>query len=182
VPPEPHLDEAYDYQWDVAVEYWRDLAAFADDHGVDVAVEPHLNTLVHTPGDLLRLREATNDRVGAKLDPAHLFLQGIDEVEAVRTLGREGAIHAFEASDAVVHGVERRRKGVLDMTPLSESIDRSWDFRAPGNGHDEAYWRELVATLELVGFEGPLSIQHLNSPRPLTEGFERSAAMFRELL
>lgn len=182
VPPEPHLDDAIAYQWDLAIDYWADLAAFADDHGVDLAIEPHLNTLVSTPADLLRLRRETNDRFGAKLDPAHLFLQGIDELEAVRTLGAADAINCFEASDAVVFESVRRRKGVLDVAPLGERAERSWEFRAPGNGHDEAYWRELVAALEIVGFDGPITIQHLNSPTALARGFEASVALFRRIL
>ena len=182
VPPEPHLDEAIRYQWEeVALPYWRELADFADDHGVDLAIEPHLNTLVYTPGQLLRLREETNDRVGAKLDPAHLFLQGIDELEGIRALGEAGAIHSFEASDAVIFESRRREKGVLDVAPLDARLERSWEFRAPGNGHGEDYWRELVAALEMVGYDGAISIQHLNSPTELRSGFEKSVALFREI-
>jgi len=182
VPPEPHLSEAVRYQWeDVALPYWRDLAAFADDHGVDLAIEPHINTLVYTPEDLLRLRRATNDRVGAKFDPAHMFLQGIDELEATRMLGEADAIFCFEASDAAIFESRRRRKGVLDVAPLSDRADRSWEFRAPGNGHGEDYWRELVVALEIVGYDGPISIQHLNSPTSLEDGFDRSVGLFRQL-
>lgn len=183
VPPEPHLADAVAYQWEeVALPYWKELSAFADDHGVDLAIEPHINTLVYTPEDLLRLRRETNDRLGAKFDPAHMFLQGIDELEAIQMLGEADAIHSFEASDAVIFEAQRRRKGVLDVAPLDDRLNRSWEFRAPGNGHGEDYWRELVAALEIVGYDDPISIQHLNSPTSLSAGFEKSVSMFRSIL
>jgi DNA-(apurinic or apyrimidinic site) lyase len=69
------------------------LAAFADDHGVDVAIEMHPNFLVYNPPTLLRLREATNERIGANLDPANIVWQGIDIPEAIRYLGEHDAIY-----------------------------------------------------------------------------------------
>ncbi len=73
--PTEHAD-AHEYQWDVAIEYWSDLAASAA-HGVDVAIEMHPNMLVYEPRGLLELRRRTNDRIGANF-ARRICTQGID--------------------------------------------------------------------------------------------------------
>ena len=77
-----------DYQWnDVAVPFWKKVQAtplprregLPGDAPGQRRVQPaHLERLVTEIG-------ATH--VGAELDPSHLFWQGIDPVEAVRSLG-----------------------------------------------------------------------------------------------
>ena len=174
--PGEHLD-ALAYQWDVAVEYWSDLAAHAADHGVDVAIEMHPNMLVYEPTGLLRLREEVGELVGANFDPSHLYWQGIDATEAVRLLGEHGAIHHVHAKDTDLYGANVRRKGVLDTTPYDEEVDRSWLFRTVGYGHGERHWKELVSTLRMVGYEGALSIEHEDALTSTGEGLERAVEL-----
>jgi DNA-(apurinic or apyrimidinic site) lyase len=180
--PGEHL-EALEYQWEeVAVPYWSELAAFADEHGVDVAIEMHPNFLVYEPTGLARLREATNDRIGANLDPSHLFWQGIDVTEAVRFLGERDAIHHVHAKDTKVYEANARLKGVLDTTPYTEEADRSWLFRSIGYGHDEGFWRDFVSTLRMTGYDGTLSIEHEDSLTSANEGLEKGVATVKEAI
>jgi len=51
---------------------------------------------------MLKLREATNEYIGANLDPSHLWWQGIDPVGAIKILGKENAIHHFHAKDTFI--------------------------------------------------------------------------------
>ncbi|SNR55710.1 sugar phosphate isomerase/epimerase family protein [Halorubrum vacuolatum] len=172
--PTEHAD-AHEYQWDeVAIPYWADLAAYADDHGVDVAIEMHPNMLVYEPTGLVKLREATNERVGANFDPSHLYWQGIDATEAIRYLGDHDAIHHVHAKDTKVYDANARVKGVLDTAAYTEEPDRSWLFRSIGYGHDEAHWKDLVSTLRMVGYEGALSIEHEDSLTSSREGLEKA--------
>jgi len=171
--PTEHAD-ALEYQWDVATDYWSDLAAHADDHGVDVAIEMHPNMLVYEPTGMLRLREAAGDRIGANFDPSHLYWQGIDVTDAVRFLGEHDAIHHVHAKDTREYEANRRRKGVLDTAPYTEEADRSWLFRTIGYGHGEDHWKDLVSTLRMVGYEGALSIEHEDSLTSSREGLERA--------
>ena len=171
--PTEHAD-ALDYQWEVATDYWSDLATYADATGVDVAIEMHPNMLVSEPHSLLRLREATNDRIGANFDPSHLYWQGIDVTEAVRFLGDHDAIHHVHAKDTKVYESNARIKGVLDTEPYTAEPDRSWLFRSIGYGHDEAHWKDVVSTLRMVGYEGALSIEHEDSLTSSREGLERA--------
>ncbi len=169
----PEHSEALEYQWDVAVEYWSDLAAFADDHGVNVGIEMHPNMLIYEPHGLLRLREATNERIGANLDPSHLVWQGIETTKAIRLLGDADAIHHFHAKDTRVYEENVREKGILDTAPYTDEQDRSWLFRSIGYGHGESFWKDVVSTLRMVGYDGALSIEHEDSLTSGREGLEK---------
>ncbi|MWG36260.1 sugar phosphate isomerase/epimerase family protein [Halomarina oriensis] len=172
--PGEHAD-AHDYQWAVATEYWSDLAAHADHHGVDVAIEMHPNMLVYEPHGMQRLRDATSERLGANFDPSHLYWQGIDVTEAVRFLG--DAIHHVHAKDTKVYEANSRVKGVLDTTDYREEPERSWLFRSVGYGHGESHWKDLVSTLRMVGYDGALSIEHEDSLTSSREGLEKAVEL-----
>ena len=171
-PNEHH--EAHQYQWEVAEEYWSDLAEHAADHDVDVAIEMHPNMLVYEPTGMLELRERTNEYIGANFDPSHLFWQGIDITEAIRFLGEDDAIHHFHAKDTKVYEANSRVKGVLDTEPYTEEPDRSWLFRSIGYGHGEEFWKDVVSTLRMVDYDGALSIEHEDSLTSPNEGLEKA--------
>ncbi|QIO24483.1 sugar phosphate isomerase/epimerase [Haloarcula sp. JP-L23] len=171
--PSEHAD-AHEYQWEVAVEYWSDLAEHAAAHDVDVAIEMHPNMLVYEPHGMLELREATNEHIGANFDPSHLYWQGIDVTAAIRLLGDHDAIHHFHAKDTKVYEDKAREKGVLDTTGYTEEADRSWLFRSIGYGHGEQHWKDVVSTLRMVGYDGALSIEHEDSLTSAREGLEKA--------
>ena len=94
--------DVQDYQWDVAVPFWRDIDARARDAGVKVCIEMHPQNIVFNPPTLRRLVERTGaTHVGAEMDPSHLFWQGIDPVAAVEWLGPL-VFHAA-AKDTLIH-------------------------------------------------------------------------------
>ena len=180
--PTEHAD-AHEYQWTVAENYWTELAQFAADHAVDVAIEMHPNMLVYEPHGMLKLRELTNDRIGANFDPSHLYWQGISVTDAIRLLGDVDGIHHFHAKDTKIYEPQAREKGVLDTTAYTDEPNRSWLFRSIGYGHGEAHWKDVVSTLRMVGYEGALSIEHEDSLTTSKEGLEKavdvlSRAMF----
>jgi DNA-(apurinic or apyrimidinic site) lyase len=171
----PEHAEALEYQWEeVAIPRWTDLAEHAADHGVNVCIEMHPNMLVYEPTSMLRLREATNERIGANFDPSHLYWQGIDATEAIRYLGERDAIHHFHAKDTGLYEHNARVKGYLDTAPYTDEPNRSWLFRSIGYGHDEAHWKDVVSTLRMVGYEGALSIEHEDSLTSGREGLEKA--------
>jgi len=175
--PQDHAD-AHEYQWeDVAIPYWEEIAELAEEHGVDVAIEMHPNMLVYEPHGMLRLREATGERIGANFDPSHLYWQGISITDAIRLLGEEDAIHHFHAKDTKVYEEQAREKGVLDTTSYTDEKDRSWIFRSIGYGHGESHWKDVVSTLRMVGYEGALSIEHEDSLTSSLEGLEKAVDM-----
>jgi len=170
----PEHAEALAYQWEVALDYWSEVATVAADHGVEIAIEMHPNMLVHEPHGLLRLHEATNEYVGANFDPSHLYWQGIDVPAAIRLLGERGAIHHVHAKDTAIYESRARTKGVLDTTSYGDVADRSWLFRSVGYGHGEAHWKDVVSTLRMVGYDGALSIEHEDDLTSTREGLEKA--------
>jgi len=166
--------EALDYQREVADAYWGDVNDLADEHGVDVAIEMHPNMLVYQPKSLVRLRRATGDRIGANVDPSHLYWQGIDVPDAIRYLGEHDAIHHVHAKDTATYDWNARLKGVLDTAPYTDEASRSWLFRSVGYGHDERHWKEVVSTLRMVGYDGALSIEHEDSLTSSREGLQKA--------
>ena len=175
----PEHREAKEYQWEVAKEYWGEIAVHADDHGVDVAIEMHPNMLVHEPHGMARLRSATGDRIGANFDPSHLYWQGIDAAEAIRYLGERDAIHHVHAKDTAIYEANARTKGVLDTAGYDDPSKRSWLFRTVGYGHGEAHWKDLVSTLRMVGYDGTLSIEHEDALTSSQEGLEKAVELLR---
>ncbi|KTG08707.1 xylose isomerase [Haloprofundus marisrubri] len=176
--PTEHAD-AHEYQWDVATDYWSGLANHAADHEVQLAIEMHPNMLVYEPTGMLRLREATNQYVGANFDPSHLYWQDIDVLAAIRYLGEAGAIHHVHAKDTRVYEDRSRIKGVLDTTSYTEEPDRSWLFRTVGYGHGEEHWKDVVSTLRMVGYDGALSIEHEDSLTSSREGLEKAVELLQ---
>jgi DNA-(apurinic or apyrimidinic site) lyase len=170
----PEHSEALEYQWEVAESYWSDLAELAADYDVNISIEMHPNMLVYEPTGLIRLRNATNEHVGANFDPSHLYWQGIDVPEAIRYLGDRDAIHHFHAKDTALYDSNTRLKGVLDTSVYTDEPNRSWLFRSIGYGHDESHWKEVVSTLRMVGYEGALSIEHEDSLTSGREGLEKA--------
>ncbi len=168
---------AHEYQWEVAVEYWSDLAEHAKTHDVKVAVEMHPNMLVYEPHGMARLREETNEYIGANFDPSHLYWQGIDVCEAIRYLGERDAIHHCHAKDTRVYEANSRVKGVLDTTAYTDEPNRSWLFRSVGYGHGEEHWKDVVSTLRMVGYDGVLSIEHEDSLTSSREGLEKAVEL-----
>jgi len=178
----PEHREALEYQWKVATNYWSDLADVADAHGVDIAIEMHPNMLVHEPHGLLRLRDATGDRVGANFDPSHLYWQGIDVLAAIRHLGDVDAIHHVHAKDTELYEDNVRTRGVLDTQSYADPGARSWLFRTVGYGHGETHWRQFVSALRLVGYDGAVSIEHEDALLSSQEGLEKAVALLRDVV
>ena len=171
----PEHAEALEYQWkEVAVPVWSDLAAHAADHGVNIGIEMHPNMLVYEPTSMLRLRNETNEHVGANFDPSHLYWQGIDVTEAIRVLGEEDAIHHFHAKDTGLYESNADVKGYLDTAPYTDEPNRSWLFRSIGYGHGEQHWKDVVSTLRMVDYDGALSIEHEDSLTSANEGLEKA--------
>lgn len=171
------------YQWnDVAIPYWKRLAAFARDKGVRLAVEPCGGQLVHSTSTMLRLIENVGeDVVGANIDPSHLMWMGADIPTVIRSLG--SAIFHVHAKDVRVNKPEACRNGLLDTTPLTDPRSRAWNYVTLGLGHPagSTFWADFVYTLRSVGFDGTVSIEHEDALVNSVEGVGRAATLLKEV-
>lgn len=180
----PDFAELLAWQWDERViPYWTAEAEEARRHGVrGIGLEMHPGFVVYNPETLLRLRAAAGEAIGANFDPSHLVWQGIDPVEAIRELGRAGAIFHAHAKDTYVDRANVRRNGVLDAKGYEQVLDRAWTFRTVGYGHGETMWRDLVSALRAVGYDDVLSIEHEDLLMSREEGLERAVELLQRVV
>jgi sugar phosphate isomerase/epimerase len=173
-----------EWQWnEVVIPYWQEAIPFAKSHGITrVGFEMHPGFVVYNPETLLRLRSAVGPEIGANLDPSHLFWQGIDVVEAIKTLGREDAIFHFHAKDTYVDRRNVAVNGVLDTKHYGQVLDRSWTFRTVGYGQGERTWRDIVSALRTVNYDYVMSIEHEDLLLSIDEGLQKAIDLLRRLI
>ncbi len=184
--------DVLDYQWGVAVEFWKEIDALARAHGVRVAIEMHPHNLVFSPVTLEKLVELTGaTHLGAEMDPSHLMWQGMDVVACIRRLGPL-VFHAAAKDATICPGVDVR--GVLDTsfervpadapgkTPTgigywvnSWPHDPAWKFVAVGIGHDTAYWTAFLAALAEIDPDMAVNIEHEDAAYSQEEGLALAA-------
>ena len=174
------FSDTVEWQWsEVMIPYWREMAAFAGDRGVRVAIEMHPGFCVYTPEQLLALRAEVGPAIGANFDPSHLFWQGVDLPFAIQALG--DSIYHFHAKDTKINPVNAKVNGVLDTKSYRQFDKRSWIFRTVGYGHGEEIWRDVVSALRLVGYDGVLSIEHEDGLMSGREGFEKAVDFMKRV-
>ena len=186
-----------DYQWDVAVPFWKEMDALGADLDVKIALELHPQNLVFNTADVFKLVELTGaTHVGVELDASHLFWQQMDPVAVVRALG--SLVFQAAAKDVRVNTEAAALYGVLDnrfrrLSPHEPRTnlggdewanewpkDAAWDFVALGKGHDTAFWTEFLRALFEVDPEMLVNIEHEDTSLGRIEGLEVAAAVLLE--
>jgi sugar phosphate isomerase/epimerase len=175
--------EVLEWQWsERVVPYWVEEAAFAEQHGVKVALEMHPGFVVYNPETLLRLRGAAGPAIGANFDPSHLFWQGIDAVEAIKALGRERSTFHVHAKDTYIDPANARVNGVLDTKDYGRIAERSWIFRTVGYGQNDKVWRDIMSALRTVDYDYVMSIEHEDALLSMDEGLKKAVDFLNGLL
>jgi sugar phosphate isomerase/epimerase len=178
--PPDYLD-ILKWQWDKKViPYWKKRAKLAADHGVRIAIEMHPGFVAYSPESMLRLRAEAGPAIGCNFDPSHMFWQGIDPCAAIRALG--DAVFHVHAKDTRLYDVNYKVNGVLDTKPYSDEKNRSWIFRTVGYGHGREVWADMISTLQMVGYDDVLSIEHEDSLMSVEEGLTKAANFLNEIL
>lgn len=175
----PQFLEILKYQWeDVAVPYWKDAAAFAEDHGVKIGIEMHPGMLIYNISTLLRMRNEVGPALGANFDPSHLIWNGVDPILAVRKLG--DAIHHVHGKDCYIDPLNTSINGCNDHTPYNQIQDRSWTFRTIGYGNDIKFWKDFVSALRLIGYDHVISIEHEDPLMSTDEGLKKAVSVLKD--
>lgn len=170
-----------DYQWnECLLPYWERTGKLAKECGVKVAFEMHPGFHVYNTASMLRLRKELGDTFGANFDPSHLIWQGNDIVASIRELG--DAIYHFHAKDTKMDTINTARKGVLDVLPYGDEINRSWIFRTVGYGNDHKFWKDVISALRMVGYDDIISIEHEDSLMSIEEGLGKAVAMVKDVI
>jgi sugar phosphate isomerase/epimerase len=150
-----------DENWARFEEVWRPLIAFAEDHGVRIAIEncpmlftrdewPGGKNLAHSPVLWRRMFEAIpNKSFGLNYDPSHLVWQQIDYVKPLWEF-RDRIFHVH-AKDVRVDKSRLDDVGIL-ATPLEYHTPK-----LPGLG--EINWGRFISVLSDVGYRGPVCVE-----------------------
>ena len=184
--------DALEYQWGVAVAYWKDIQARASDADVKVCIEMHPHNVVYNAATMERLATRINaTHVGAEMDPSHLFWQGMDPLAVIEYLG--DLIYNAAAKDVRINPAARIN-GVLDdrfgrvapddpgavglggkYTVSRWPSESSWDFVAVGRGHDVDYWSRFLQALERIDPDMAVNIEHEDQELDQFEGLRAAA-------
>lgn len=171
------------WQWEnKVIPYWTEIGKYASERNVKIGLELHGGFSVHTPANMLRLRDAAGEAIGANLDPSHMWWQGIDPVQAIQILGRANAIHHFHAKDTSIDPINVNMHGITDMQSYAEMLDRGWQFRTVGYGHDMKVWADMISALRLVGYDYVVSIEHEDGLMSVEEGFSKAVSNLQPIL
>ncbi len=177
------FSDAADYQWNkVLIPFWKRENDYAKKLGVKIAFEAHPGVTVHNPEDIVRLRKAAGNQLGANLDPSHFFWQGIDPIEAARYLGEHRCIYHVHAKDCYIDPANSSVTGNLDIKSYADVKKRSWVFRTVGYGHGDAFWKPFLEMLRTYDYDGVISIEHEDSLMSMGEGFEKAVEYLKPLL
>lgn len=170
-----------EWQWnEVVIPYWKEQHALLEQHNVRFAIEMHPGFVVYSNDTLLRLRNACGERIGANFDPSHLWWQGIDPLNAVRELGKEGALFHCHAKDNRIDPINSSLNGNLDTKSYGDIAGRSWVFRSVGYGHGIEWWKDFVSALRMVGYDYVLSIEHEDGLMSPMEGLRKAVDVLKQ--
>lgn len=171
-----------EWQWkEKVIPFWQSQAEFAEKHGVrKLAFEMHAGLSVFNPQSLMRLRRAVGKVVGANVDPSHLFWQGIDVQEALRTLG--DCVFHFHAKDTYLDNHNIRINGVFPFLLDTDPKTLPWYYRSVGYGHGLMTWKSIVSTLRLIGYDYVMSIEQEDILMSRDEGLRRSVEFLKQVI
>jgi len=178
----PEGAKILNWQWDkVAIPYWKKLAKFGKDHGIDrICIEIHGSQLVYNVETMIKLRDAAGDTVGANYDPSHMMWMGGEPLSGIRKL-RDGIFYVH-AKDTRIDRENAAPNTLLETKPNAQVADRSWNYVTLGYGHNESWWRDFIALLAQVGYNDVLSIEHEDSTMSPMEGMRRSVELLQRVI
>lgn len=151
-------------QWQLGVESCMELAHYADELGVRIALElePFSLSLLNSIDKMVEfIDEVDHPAVGANIDISHLQLAGVSPAEIPKLHGKAFHVHISDC-DGKKHGDLPPGQGVVDFLP---------------------YLRE-IKELEI---DGAISIELEYSPEPekieewVTEAYQATDQLMREV-
>lgn len=158
-------------------QVFRELVQYAEDKGIKLMIEncPMDNwQQFGLPGNYAfspelwqaLFNEVPSDNFGLNLDPSHLYWLGIDYIQCVRDFA--GRIFHAHAKDTEILEPGLYRYGILSQQLGADPWKSGWwRYRMPGLG--EVDWQRFISTLQEVGYDYVLSIEHED---PVWEGSE----------
>jgi sugar phosphate isomerase/epimerase len=151
-------------------ELWHPILDVFEDSGVRFALEVHPTEIAFDVVTAARAIEAIGRRdvFGFNFDPSHLKWQGIDPVRFIEEF--PDRIYHVHMKDAAV--TLDGESGILSSHLNFGEPGRGWDFRTPGRGQID--FEDIIRTLNVIGYEGPLSVEWEDSGMDREHGARES--------
>ncbi len=145
----------------VFAEVWPPIVKFAAEHGINIGIEncpmyftndewPKGQNLAYSPKIWRQMWEIIPDaNFGLNYDPSHLLWMQMDVCKPLTDY--PDRLHHLHLKDAVVHREKLNDVGIL-ANPLEYHTPR-----LPGRGDID--WGRYFATLESIGWDGPVVLE-----------------------
>ena len=171
--PESMVEEGFQF----FAEQWNPILDVFDECGVRFALEVHPTEIAFDIYTAQRSLEVLNHReaYGFSFDPSHLLWQGVDPVEFLRAF--PDRIYHCHIKDAIV--TLDGRTGILASHLNFGDPRRGWDFRSPGRGG--VNFEEIIRALNVLGYQGPLSVEWEDSGMEREHGAREAAEFVKRL-
>jgi inosose dehydratase len=144
-PPQELDDEG----WRRVAEHAAEIQATVAEHGMTLALHPHVGTLIEKDEQVQRALEVVD--VGWCLDTGHLLIGGTDPAEFAREHGeRVVHVHLKDVDAALAREVRAGRRSLLQAT-------REGLFKALGQG--DARIADVMDALQRHGYGGWLVLE-----------------------
>lgn len=171
--PESMIEEGFE----LFAERWNPILDVFGECGVRFALEVHPTEIAFDIYTAKRALHAVANRpeFGFNFDPSHLIWQGIDPVEFIREF--PDRIYHVHIKDAIV--TLNGRSGILGSHLNFGDPRRGWDFRSPGRGG--VNFEEIIRALNVIGYDGPLSVEWEDSGMERQHGAREACEFLRKL-
>ena len=173
----PNDFAAIDRGYEEFAERWGPILDVFEAEGVTFGLEVHPTEIAYDFVTTERALSAIDRRpsFGLNFDPSHLAHQLLDPAAFVEEFG---------ASIVHVHVKDARRRldgrrGILGSHLDFGAAARGWDFVSPGHG--DVDFAQVIRALNLVGYDGPLSVEWEDAGMDREWGARDALAFVRRL-
>jgi sugar phosphate isomerase/epimerase len=148
-------DEMIDAAYAEIVKLWTPIFDEFDANGVKFALEVHPTEIAYDYYTTARLLEDFKHRptLGINFDPSHLIWQGVTPHIFLRDFAK--SIYHVHMKDAAV--TRDGKSGLLGSHMAFGDTRRGWNFRSLGHG--DVDFENIIRELNVMGYEGPLSVE-----------------------
>lgn len=157
---------------------WKPILDEFQEAGIRFALEVHPTEIAFDIVSAERALEAIDGHpaFGFNYDPSHLGYQGVDYLAFIhRFRERIFHVHVKDVHWSDHSGVSGVFGGHLDFGDPR----RQWEFRSPGRGRID--FEGIVRALNLIGYEGPLSVEWEDLGMDREQGAAEAYAFVRTL-
>ncbi len=166
----PVSDKMVDDGFKRFAKLWNPILDEFDKCKVKFALEVHPTEIAFDIVTARRALEAVNNRkaFGFNFDPSHLHWQMVDPVRFLQAFPNK--IYHVHMKDAAI--TLDGETGILSSHLNFGTPGRGWDFRSLGRGGVD--FEEIIRTLNIIGYKGPLSVEWEDAAMDREHGAEEA--------